>query len=1241
MPTYDELINNEQFLSDLYDVYTELEYDLPETNRDAVNDFLSRRRAFEDNIIGTANYADDWTGLSDEGKQKFANVYQQVEEMPGIFEEGGAPLASGLKDHILYSISDPTNILGAVGGIFTGGAATAGTFAAKEAAKRGVQSLLKNRLRAAVSAPVLKAAGVDAAVSGLGGSAREALIQNTEKDVGVRDEYDPMMIAATGVVEGPASVIGGGALGLTARIMANMGSKATRAILPDSGMISNESLDKIGNRLTTLFVPGGGLSEDVVRASEIAGARQADIERRNIDLGRRLEADESYQKIYGSGVKKDINLLNEAASGDEKAIDQLSNRFGTDLTDKLYEARDLIREAQEFGLTVDGLNPKTIQIFDPKSGGYNPTYLRKTYEAFELKDRRPVSYDNFIKNNPSALNNLYKTLKADLELGEKETMKYVESFGLDPAMFNTKNINTRVRDLLSKRAKNLYEGDIGKFDYGATLTTPRKELDPAIEKFLGPDKDIARRIMRSVEGIIEPMTQLHRANEIGRILELEGRAAYAPDANAAARKLSQQLGETVDPADLVPVHSNRVLPGKNQLRSQDGNYYVTKSMGDRLNLVVENPALRIKNAEGPYRVLNNALETMSFLQGAIKGGKTVYSPTAHVPNFGGMGTSVIAGGNLRAVSDYLTKYARDPAKREELNQLFTQLGIRDTGVNLNQMMSRLGPDFDRPGVSSSRIEEVARSIVGAGKLGRGARKIYQLTDDVGKLAAFIGEREKMKNIWRDATPEYRDYLTKQAEKTFRKKIGRDKAGNVITEEIYDMTEDTILNELAARKALNIMPVYSRIPMFTEYMRGVPVVGNFVAFPAEIYRNVYKMLKTGHEEMIDGFATGNNSLVKAGANRLASLAAVNAGINGGVYAANEIAGFSDIASAMKDYLSYDKYNPILITDVEGEGKKRKIKYRDLGYVNPYNDIMQVVDAVSTASITGKPVDDVLAERLPVAMSKMFLPFVDESLALQAGREMFNAARADDDRTAMYHMGQVYRTLEPGFAKIAREMATEADMLPPQTEQLLSPRYYGAERQGEIKDMSDVMDYFMRIGIPTMAPERTFEVDATTGFALRSQAKDLSGEWNSFSNNLRQLMRDPSYTGRLDIRELAKEYEDELGRQVGVQANMSDLLTDLKVLTGSDDAVDEVLRDRDLKKAFPVSQRTKLQLLRDRSNVQRLSGNMEFWRDIAETNPEFGLQQISIVRKLFRQIEDHYDNKNLTSGNPEELPDPIFQ
>jgi hypothetical protein len=186
MSTYEQLINDEQFLGNLYNVYKELDYDIPATNQEMVDDFLSRRRGFENNIVSTFNLADDVDRLSDEGKARFGQVYSQVEELPTVFEDGSAPVGRALVDHALYAISDPTNILGALGGIFTGGAATAGTLATKEAAKQGVKSLLKNRLKASVSAPVLKAAGVDAAISGVGGAGREAKIQETEIDIGIR-----------------------------------------------------------------------------------------------------------------------------------------------------------------------------------------------------------------------------------------------------------------------------------------------------------------------------------------------------------------------------------------------------------------------------------------------------------------------------------------------------------------------------------------------------------------------------------------------------------------------------------------------------------------------------------------------------------------------------------------------------------------------------------------------------------------------------------------------------------------------------------------------------------------------------------------------------------------------------------------------------------------------------------------------------------------------------------------------
>ena len=73
MATYDQLINDEQFLGNLYNVYKELDYDIPETNQEMVDDFLSRSRYFENNIVGTFGLSSDIDKLSEEGKSPFGS----------------------------------------------------------------------------------------------------------------------------------------------------------------------------------------------------------------------------------------------------------------------------------------------------------------------------------------------------------------------------------------------------------------------------------------------------------------------------------------------------------------------------------------------------------------------------------------------------------------------------------------------------------------------------------------------------------------------------------------------------------------------------------------------------------------------------------------------------------------------------------------------------------------------------------------------------------------------------------------------------------------------------------------------------------------------------------------------------------------------------------------------------------------------------------------------------------------
>ena len=79
----------------------------------------------------------------------------------------------------------------------------------------------------------------------------------------------------------------------------------------------------------------------------------------------------------------------------------------------------------------------------------------------------------------------------------------------------------------------------------------------------------------------------------------------------------------------------------------------------------------------------------------------------------------------------------------------------------------------------------------------------------------------------------------------------------------------MIDEIAIDKALNVMPVYSRIPKVLEKMRGIPIIGSFTAFPAENLRNKYNVLKMGSQEIKDGFELGITSkagqeLVKTGA-----------------------------------------------------------------------------------------------------------------------------------------------------------------------------------------------------------------------------------------------------------------------------------------------------------------------------------------------------------------------------------------
>ena len=1207
MPTYDELLNDDTFSDSVYYLYTELGKDIPETRQELVDDFLSQKRYFEDNLVGTFDFGGDLKNLSDQGKIFAGYAFNQVDALPTIFEEGSAPVADAIFDHIKYSVADPTNLLGLVAGAFSFGAGTGAVMGGKVAAQQAAKTLLSNRVKA-----LLGTYAVDSLASGAGGVVRENEIQNVEQDIGVRDEKDLGQIALAGAIEGPAAVLGGSLLGLGARGVGKAGGVISRAAydaLPTSTQRSlNRSLSLIQKGIP-LIRSGGGLDEDIMRRSEMIAGDRFTFADRAQKLEKEFRANNTYKDLTAGGQNDILRAAFEGRPGDITKIEATDKN----LADLFKDYRTLVGDLQQYSSAVSGLSENVAKNFDKLNPKYNPYYTRLTYDAFEKGPSRKVKFNDFLSSKPQVLDDLYTTIRDDALRPEADTNKFFEKFGISQE-FLKKNptLPTSYVPQIKSLANDMYEGKIGDYEYSGALLRKRKQDDEfpkVFQELFGKNADPASTVFATTRGIIEPISQLHMANEVGRILEAKGQAVLARDANEAATKIFNTTGTLPDAKKLKNVFGG-AFPVKGGLRNQaELQYFVDDQMANRLKLALTNPSIREVTGDG---VLGGALDVMSFIQGTIKLGKTAYSPVAHPRNIVGAGLQLTGMGNLLSPSGMKGFVsALQKRKDKDFADLMKSLGVTNTSVTMRQILNRLGPDFQSGRSPSNALAQAAYGIARAGKPGEFFRNVYQVTDDAAKMLAFLSERSRMDNIWKGYAPERRLQITDDM-KTF---LGRDK-----------ITEGEILDELAVRRALNTMPTYSRVPQFTEYLRGVPIVGNFMAYSLEIIRNSLKSMRFAQEEMMEGFATGNKALVASGANRLAAMAATNGGIAAGAYALNEINGTSDIREALTGYLEdWRRFNPIIVLPKEGTGKDAVTPFYDLGYLNPFSPIMQLVSGVQAGAVSGKSFDDTMNEYLVPALTQFLGPIIDPSLALEAGTELKNLFTAASEGEVTKSLGNFIRLTEPGFVKLGREFAVETGAFSPETELWLAPQYFGRRR--EDIDPEDFMTFLARKGMVGAVKKETFDIDATTGFALRSQAREFETKANEFSSRIKTLLENPANIDRTDYNQLFKDYEQELARQFAVQGTIADLLTDLKELTDNDPvAMRQIMADADLRSAIPGSKRERGRLLYNKSAVRRLSGNKQFWRDVLQDNPDF---PVGKFRQAFNALENRYDNRNLES------------
>ena len=137
--------------------------------------------------------------VSDDQKRRLAYLTDYWDALPNFYEAGGRGYIDGIISNFVKGVVDPTNLLGP--GVAK---ATIGT-AVSQAAKKGVDITTKSVLRKSLVYGTGAMFATDAAV----GASVDLAIQATEKELQLRNTYDPKRMFTSAIIQGGIGILPG------------------------------------------------------------------------------------------------------------------------------------------------------------------------------------------------------------------------------------------------------------------------------------------------------------------------------------------------------------------------------------------------------------------------------------------------------------------------------------------------------------------------------------------------------------------------------------------------------------------------------------------------------------------------------------------------------------------------------------------------------------------------------------------------------------------------------------------------------------------------------------------------------------------------------------------------------------------------------------------------------------------------------------------------------------------------
>jgi len=984
-----------------------------------------------------------------------------------------------------------------------------------------------------------------------------------------------------------------------------------------------------------------------------------------------------------------IDLVNAAMEGDSAALDILKVR-SPEMFDVMERFDGLRKNVYQRINEVELYTSKKLQNIYKK----NPTYVRDVFDKFTNTSREPFS--DFVNKNKGFLNEFEKFVFSDSQI------EYAQRLGLRDADGKFKPIDRSVKNkILLNEAKNLYDPTKRKNSkYGAL--TKKTEVPEVIKLIYGKNVNPAIRATQTIAGIVEPISDLRIASGLKSSLERRNIGTMADNSVEAALK-------TGTDEDMVPLISNKSDINKEQridapfeirgdIYDPDlEKFYIPKSVAEKIKAMTDRTGYLSKN-----ELLGPLAQAFAASQGYLKKGKTVYSPFAHIRNFLGAMQNVANSGNWGGIGSFAKKIQTASAddKKAFFNNM-RRMGISGTNVELNQILNRL---TDLGDISEDNLKGLSgwasRNLVRTTSLGvsslektkhgrrvsRKLEKLYTQTDDVGKMMAFLGERTKAQRMFDEMSDaqknafrtKYRNTFDrdpatpteKEAERMLRvaevditkefidgqkvrkfspKKVSATKAKY---EKLLKEFDSKMLDEFATQKALDVMPVYSRIPRVLEKMRGIPVIGSFTAFPAENLRNKYNVLKLGAQEIRDGFELGNGSLIRTGANRLLSQGAIASAPIIAAYAYNEANGTDKVMPFVREsFPEWSKYHALQIRKRKNKQGEDEYAVTDLSYNNPDQFVLDIISPLMVSAANGEDVTANLDELFKDVIIGTAEPFVDKSLALQYAQEMLGFIRADNPEIAADKLTRAYKISEPGLIKNLREIAGDlgayqaidkfSDVMGVEAtpgsylQSKLEPLYYGDKRR-TISDAASVSAYLAEAGLvgdnflipfTPASRETILNPQKQLGFAVKTLMRNANSDFNIASKTIKNRLKDT--TANFTLKGMLDLYKDAIEEQFAAQQGINQLVRSLSEFMSKDDIL-KMLRSKSIKQAGNLSDKEIFGILDGRFIAPKF--DTKFFKELQRDFPEMEKRTPYIATK-FADLFDLYNDRSLLTELPE--------